>query len=207
MYSQIPLPTTMWFSDIVNYYDPSGTLGLSDERIQSAVPFEGYCQRYLDWPKIFWENPELGIPCHDLDKNAYHVLRIADQMEAGGLAWIGGELELHLNGEITEGRHRLRAVRFLFESRGIVIPEPQSIQIHFSDKTGSKTVFGSGPHPIAARANFERIVTKLECVVSPNSAVAWLNVPHLALQNRSPLAAMKHGEFEKVLQIIESMDR
>src|SRR4051812_19427872 len=110
--------------DYITTMDPEQRLGITDEHIRSARPFEGHGPDYLSWPDHLWKDKSRGVPNEEIEKNAYHILYLADIMRREG-RWIGPPLRLW-DGDtlVNEGNHRFRAVKFLRAVHGVEIEVP-----------------------------------------------------------------------------------
>lgn len=94
---------------------------ISDNEIDNAILFDGWCNDYLSWPTSLWENYAAGIPSSNLNANAYHIKYLASKIAEAG-AWVGRPIEFYPNGHVREGNHRYRALKYL-SRKGIVINE------------------------------------------------------------------------------------
>jgi hypothetical protein len=105
-----------------NYDADTGSIPLSDEQIEAAIPFVGHEPEFLHWPKSLWFAPP-RVPCLDPEKNAYHVRYLAGIMESKG--WIGGPFKVNPVRHCWDASHRIRAAKYLL-AKGITleIPEP-----------------------------------------------------------------------------------
>ncbi len=193
-----------WFQAIESYLDPGGTLGVTDEQIQSATPFDGYKDDYLSWPKALWKDVEKGVPCHDLDKNAFHVLHLAGEMSTNQ-RWVGRHLEINQNGYVVDGHHRIRAVKYLFQQNQILIPEPKPIQIHLRGKNWKAEPEAVISGSVAVLSEIKLLMEKLGEVIPTARVAEWLWTPQISLENQTPFAAIKRGEFSRVLRVIREV--
>lgn len=111
-----------WFEQLTTTCDHDAGIPVSDDDIDHAVPFEGWTDKYLEWPEHLWYAPNavpFKVPCMDVAKNAWHIRHLADSMQAAG-KWIGPPLDID-NGLITDGNHRVRACKYLLNRRGVSI--------------------------------------------------------------------------------------
>lgn len=133
LYSDDPDHASYYYG---NFDANFGTIRLSDEQIMTAQPFEGWHPEYLGWDRRLWENLAKGVPCHDPEKNAYHVRYLAESILHAG-CWIGrydaASPDRHHAGPLVvqygtrgvrSGSHRLRAWRHLITTRGIMFDVP-----------------------------------------------------------------------------------
>ena len=100
-------------------YDPdTGTLPLSDARIDRAPYFAGWCSSYGRWQThaAGWD--------HDPDHNAWHVAYLASALMEFG--WVGKPPEVFRCGCVRDANHRVRAVRYL-AARGVVVRVPPPV--------------------------------------------------------------------------------
>lgn len=189
-----------WFQGIRSCFDTDDNLPLTDVRIRSATHFVGHGRNYLEWSKAIGYDPEKGPPCHDLDMNAFHVSYLA-QMIAANLQ-ICNDLQVSQHRHVVDGHHRVRAVKYLFQARQILIPAPEQIKIHLGGidpkAPTDACLFGD----FADLDQLVVIMDELKSIVDPARHVKWLMSPVETLENRTPLATLQGHEFEKVRNLI-----
>lgn len=192
-----------WFDVISTYCEPGKKLGATNTEIQSASRFDGHERNYLDWP-----DPDGNGPSHDIPKNAYHVRYLAEEM-AKRKRWIGEPLEVNESGYPIDGHHRIRAVKYLYDEHGILIPEPPEILIYLRGR--SHFLIEPRPDDAIIRGavellfETERLVAAIDAAIEPEPAARWFHTPHSALDNRSPLALLQQGDFKRVWGVVRGL--
>lgn len=88
-----------WFDCLTTTCDPFAGIPVTDLDIAIAVPFSQWSESYLLWPDELWYSVRYGVPCMDVDKNAYHIQRLAAAM-LERLEWIGTKPELVVIGSL-----------------------------------------------------------------------------------------------------------
>lgn len=115
-----------------NYAADGERIQISDKQIRDAVFFEGWTPVFLEWPCWLWKDRKNGVPCQDVEKNAYHVQHLARVMAETG-KWIGGPVQVdrdpeHLReGELwrcVDGSHRVRAAQYLETTGQLILEVP-----------------------------------------------------------------------------------
>lgn len=182
-----------WFEDLKSYCEPGGKLAISDEQVRMAIPFEGWQNDYLKWPDEHWEDRAKGVPCHDQAKNAYHIKYLANEIERNS-AWIGRDLETRVCGNLIEGHHRLRAVKFLFADKAIVIPPPDRVQVFLPYPSKIK-FYVNAVHFRRVRDTIGRLVREL--------TLQRLEERVQKVLNAFPLILLESGDFDQFLALVE----
>lgn len=121
-----------WFLELITTCDPDAGIPVTDADIDVAAPFEGWSECYMNWPKRLWYAPDaqpFAVPCMTVPENAWHIRYLADRMQATG-RWIGNLVEVD-GQRVVDGNHRVRACKYLWRSRGVLIDLP-----HFGKSPG-----------------------------------------------------------------------
>jgi hypothetical protein len=199
--------TEHWFTNLYGYHDQGRRHALTDAEISAAVPFEGHQEKFLDWHRDHWDDHKNDVPCRDPGKNAYHIQSLAKAMEEQN-QWIGHGHDnlfvIYPSGEAREGNHRIRAVRYLHDTKGIVIPMPR-IDIflcrYFPGSNEDYSIVRCS-RPLPDLPAIERIYVKLQERIADTDRPDWLECHRSELGGRSALECINAGEFTCVQELL-----
>lgn len=111
-----------------NGHDSNGYCPITDEEIEKSEPFVEHSDQFSGW------GHRTGVPDFDRKRNAYHIRYLADLMEEKG--WIGPPIKLwvgpYRENQPLDGNHRIRACKYLFRKKGIVI----KMEVEYCDYRG-----------------------------------------------------------------------